>query len=69
MEKKYKTFYHNYLFTESDRDRTLDDKPWWEWPWWWILPTYAQIGIDGYAYFYKQWGNRYYLVGYESIHA
>lgn len=67
MEEFDNPFFHNYLWSDKDKKRSKITKPWWEWPWLFFLPTYVQIN-DGYAWFYKQWGNRYFYVGYESIY-
>ena len=59
-------FYHNYLFKKEDLERSKIDKPWYIWPWLFLLPTWVQIN-DGYAFFYKQYGNQYFIVGHESL--
>lgn len=62
-----KYFYHNFVFS-TGIPREQYEKSWHEWPWLFFLPTYVQIG-DGIAYFYKQWGNQYYLLKEERVGA
>ena len=64
MAKQENPFYHNYLWSEADLSRVMIK--WWQYPLLWLLPTYVQIN-DGYAFFYKQWGNQYFFMKEERL--
>jgi len=57
-------FYYNYIFNKFDLSRAKIR--WWQYPLLWIMPTYVQIN-DGMVWFYKQWGNQYFLMKYEKL--
>lgn len=56
-------FYHNYLFSTSDLNRVKIK--WYEYPFLWFVPTYVQLA-DGYEFYFKMWGSRYYLIKYKE---
>jgi hypothetical protein len=57
-------FYHNYVFKKFDLERVIIKK--WKYPFLFFLRTYVQIQ-DGYVFKYKQWRNKYYLMGTEEL--
>jgi len=56
-------FIHNYVFTDDDIERMPIDKL--SYPLLFLLPTYVQI-TNNYAIFYKQFMNKYFIMGYEK---
>jgi len=63
MKKYDNPFYHNYVFRDFDINRVKIPK--WQYPFLWFLPTYVQL-TENYAIKYKQWHNRYFIVGFEE---
>ncbi len=57
-------FYYNYLFSAEDIKRCTIKK--WRYPLLFFLPTYVATA-DGYAYFYKRWDGKIYLMKYEDL--
>jgi len=58
-------FYHNYVFDDWDTNRNKISK--WQYPLLWFLPTLCQM-TDNYVMLYKQWRNKYYVMGFEEWH-
>ncbi len=55
-------FYSNHVFSEFDRSRASLKLSWVERAFLFLLPTYAQIGVDcDYVFFYKHWRGRIYI--------
>ena len=63
-DKNANPFYNNYVFKKEDLNRTRIK--WFEHPFLWLLPTYAQCS-DGYAWFYKIWQAQIYFIKYEKL--
>ena len=63
MNKADNPFYHNYLFSEEDVERAIIKK--WQYPLLWLLPTYVQRA-DGYAFHFKVFQGKYYLMKVED---
>lgn len=57
-------FIHNYVFKDSDIERCKVNR--WQYPLLFFLPTYVQI-TDHYVIIFKQWMNRYFIVGHERL--
>ena len=57
-------FIHNYVFSDFDIERMTFSK--WEYPLLFLLPTYVQI-TKNYVIKYKQWMNKYFIVGFEEF--
>ena len=57
-------FYNNHIFTEFDLEKVKIK--WWQYPLLWLLPTYVQTN-DGYAFFYKLWQGKWFLMKEEKI--
>ena len=56
-------FIHNYVFKDFDINRMTYSK--WEYPFLFLLPTYVQL-TENYAIKYKQWKNKYFIVGFKE---
>jgi len=48
-------FYHNYVFSEQDLKRATIK--WWQYPVLWFRPTYTQISLCGFVFYYKTTGD------------
>ena len=57
-------FYHNYIFSRFDINRVKIR--WHQYPWLFFLTTYVQVS-EGYVFKFKQWRNRYYVIGFEEL--
>ena len=57
-------FIHNYVFKDFDINRVKIKK--WQYPLLWLLPTYTQLTMN-YAIHYKQWMNKYFIIGFEEF--
>ena len=62
--KTQNPLYSNHLFKDFDINRVKISK--WEYPFLWFLPTYVQM-TDNYVIKYKQWGGRYFFMGFEEF--
>ena len=56
-------FLHNYVFKDFDIQRVKIKK--WQYPLLFFLTTYVQI-TESYVIKYKQWQNRYFIIGFEE---
>ena len=64
MIPKENPFFHNYVFGVFDLNRVKIK--WYEYPVLCFKPAYVQLN-EGYAFTYKQIGNRYYLMKVEEF--
>lgn len=58
-------FYHNYAFDDGDINRNKISL--WQYPLLFFCPTLCQM-TDNYVILYKQWRNKYYVIGFENWH-
>ena len=56
-------FYHNHVFKDFDIERVAIKK--WQYPLLCFLPIFCQM-TDNYVILYKQWRNKYYVMGFEE---
>lgn len=56
-------FYCQPVFSKDDLDRCMIRKR--DLLWLWMLPTYVQLN-EGYAFHYKRWQGKIYVVKFES---